>query len=38
MSAFRANMVTNNLTEEFIRIVQMPTQLAWYSEFSAKNS
>lgn len=28
MSAFRANMMTNNLTEEFIRIVQMPTPLA----------
>ena len=28
MSAFRANMVTSNLTEEFIRIVQMSTPLA----------
>jgi sodium transport system ATP-binding protein len=28
MSAFRTNMMTNNLTEEFIRIVQMPTPLA----------
>jgi sodium transport system ATP-binding protein len=28
LSAFRANMVTNNLTEEFIRIVQMSTPLA----------
>lgn len=28
MSAFRANMMTNNLTEEFIRIVQQPTLLA----------
>jgi sodium transport system ATP-binding protein len=28
MSAFRDNMMTNNLTEEFIRIVQMPTPLA----------
>lgn len=28
MSAFRANMVANNLTEEFIRIVQMPTPQA----------
>ena len=28
MSAFRANMMANNLTEEFIRIVQMPTPQA----------
>lgn len=37
MITFRERMKANNLTEEFIRIVQMPTQLAWYSVFSAKN-
>jgi hypothetical protein len=37
MITFRERMKANNLTEEFIRIVQAPITTPWFSVFSAKN-